>query len=734
MKKLRILFLALVPALVLMVTACADDGGDTSSVDPIGYKIVNGVWEISNANGMIAFRNEIIINDNTSAKLVNNINLNGNERNTWLPIAPNSVRYNGIFDGDNHTISGLYIDTTNTHQGLFGTIGANGIVKNLNVKNVIIIADEFIGAIAGRNYGLITNVYVDNARFIAHDDIGAIAGRNNGTINTVYVDNAQFTSNIDVGGITEINYGVITNAHVNNLTIDVRDDAGSISSYNEGSIYMSSARNVHIISSDVTDSYYPLIGGIVADNSGDIVASYVDNATLVISENDGSVGGIVGENWERIISSYTSSVKFERTGNGVYIGGITGDNNNPMIENFFITDNTTISGIGKTNDNTSASPIRTIAELNINIDDMNKAIEIFLIQNNIIDGYRYKVVNDNTLPTYEAYEVPTEFLISDANGLIEFRDLVNAGLNNINAKLTADIDLNSVVWTSIGSDSNRYSGTFDGDNHTISNLTINATAEHQGLFGYNGGNSLIKNLKMNNVTITTTSNFAGAVVGTIVNSSSDTPSMINVHATNVTINGNVIFGGLVGYNSVGLITSSSATNVTITANGQASNDGSGGVVGVNDSNVVATYANGVTITANAINSPNIGGVVGRNSNNVGTLTASYANNLSFNFSAGNAKVGGVTGWINEPTLLNSNFFVSGIGIGSLYGVGSVGAVLSSGPVANATRVGTIQELNNSANTMNNAIDAFVAGNASREFGYRYQAGTTPTTDIPTLRQ
>ncbi len=703
MKKLRFTFLALVTTLVLMITACAESPTNN------GYEIVNGVWEINNIDGLIAFRNQIVLNDTTSAKLVSDIDLNGSDSNIWLPIARNTARYKGTFDGNNHTISGLYINSQNANQGLFGTIGDTGVVKNLYVKDIIIIADEHIGAIAGENYGLIMNVYVDNARF---------------------------TGNDEVGGVTSRNYNKIINVHVSNMTFNSGDDAGSIATYNEnnGIIYLASAKNINITAT----ARITYVGGIACGNSGSIIASYVDNVVIKTTGDDVYVGGIAGAVDDGYtISSYTNNVTFINEGNSPQVGEIIGgfeyqSSNNYPISNFFIIDNDTLSGIGETNDNISASPISDIAELNSNINDMNRAIEVFLIQNSITDGYRYKVVNDNTLPIYEAYEVPTEFLINNVSDLIEFRDLANAGLNNINAKLAADIDLNSIVWTSIGSDSNRYSGIFDGDNHTISNLTINATAEHQGLFGYNGGNSLIKNLKMNNVTITTTSNFAGAVVGTIVNTSHDIPSMVNVHVENVTISGNIIFGGLVGYIASGLIASSSATNVNITATGQADNDGSGGVVGVNDSNVVATYANGVTITAQAADSPNIGGVVGRNSSAAGTLTASYANNLSFNFSAGNAKVGGVTGWINEPTLLNSNFFVSGIGIGSLYGVGSVGAVLSSGPVANATRVGTIQELNNSANTMNNAIDAFVAGNASREFGYRYQAGADTATNIPTF--
>ncbi len=688
MKKLRILFLALVPALVLMVTACADDGDNGGSterpVDPrcastdnmTGYDNVSGTWEIYNRYGLINLNTEVLAGNNSiDVKLVCDIDLKGSESDPWVPIGVYyGTRYLGTFDGDNYTISNLYIDNTEDEQGLFG--GFEGVIKNLYVKDVNITADYYVGTIVGTNAGQIINT------------------------------------------------------HVSDVTINGTDDVGAITGDNFGLIYASSANDVKL---SVTEDGVR-IGGIAGYSDNAIMISFVNNASLTVNDNNSYVGGVVGHNdGGGIISSFTNNVSVTDNYTGTVIGGIVGNNNNSnsiILENYFITNDASLSGIGSTIDNTSASPISNIAELNSHIDDMNKAFENYLIVYNITDGYRYKVINNNTFPIFEAYEALSAFIISDADDLTEFRDLVNAGLNNMDAKLTADIDLTGVTWVPIGTDTRNYLATFDGDNYTISNLTINNANSNQALFGYTGGNSLIKNLKMDNVTITTTSNFAGAVVGTIRNFNSNTPSMINVHASNVTINGNDILGGLVAYNAVGLITSSSATNVNITATGQASNDGSGGVVGVNDSNVVATYANGITITANAGDSPNIGGIVGRNSNNVGTLTASYANDLAFTHLDNNTKVGGVTGWIKEPATLNSNYFVSSDN--ALFGVGLIVDAESIAQVDNATRVDTIQELNNNVNTINNAIDAFVADNASREFGYRYEDGIAPTTDIPTF--
>ena len=85
------------------------------------------------------------------------------------------------------------------------------------------------------------------------------------------------------------------------------------------------------------------------------------------------------------------------------------------------------------------------------------------------------------------------YLIATAQDLVDFRDEVNASTNKststLCAKLTANIDLDGQEWTPIGqyksySENVTYGGTFDGDGHKISGLSINATTAYQGLFGY----------------------------------------------------------------------------------------------------------------------------------------------------------------------------------------------------------------------------------------------------------
>jgi hypothetical protein len=92
-----------------------------------------------------------------------------------------------------------------------------------------------------------------------------------------------------------------------------------------------------------------------------------------------------------------------------------------------------------------------------------------------------------TAPTEGDGTADSPYLIGTASELVWFRDTVNEGNTGICAKLTADIDISGVgEWTPIGNSSKMYSGTFEGNGHTISGMSINVndtTNDNVGLFG-----------------------------------------------------------------------------------------------------------------------------------------------------------------------------------------------------------------------------------------------------------
>lgn len=111
------------------------------------------------------------------------------------------------------------------------------------------------------------------------------------------------------------------------------------------------------------------------------------------------------------------------------------------------------------------------------------------------------------------------YVIRNANDLREFGRMVNAGETNLNAILAADIDLNGEELVSIGAtpyQQNNYSGIFDGNGHTISNLHIKGNGSSSvGLFNYVDVGATIKNINFENCSVKSTGGNNGFVIGEI---------------------------------------------------------------------------------------------------------------------------------------------------------------------------------------------------------------------------
>jgi hypothetical protein len=89
------------------------------------------------------------------------------------------------------------------------------------------------------------------------------------------------------------------------------------------------------------------------------------------------------------------------------------------------------------------------------------------------------------------------YQLAKAKDLAVFATLVNTGTNEAKAVLTADIDLSEVItnnaWTSIGNNDVPFKGEFDGQGHTIKNITYTATGQYNGLFGKLSTGAVVKN-------------------------------------------------------------------------------------------------------------------------------------------------------------------------------------------------------------------------------------------------
>ena len=152
--------------------------------------------------------------------------------------------------------------------------------------------------------------------------------------------------------------------------------------------------------------------------------------------------------------------------------------------------------------------------------------------------------------------------ISNAQDLVVLANYVNDG-NNASGKAfkqTQDIDMGSISnFTPIGSQPNNYnptpfSGTYDGQGHAITGLTVNTSSPYAGLFGYMQDGS-VRNLTMVNPNVTSNDNsngskYAGGIVGDIQNSTIENCKVINPTLKTNSGNGNnnkgAICGGITG--------------------------------------------------------------------------------------------------------------------------------------------------------------------------------------------
>ncbi|MCP9290805.1 BspA family leucine-rich repeat surface protein [Gracilimonas sediminicola] len=198
-------------------------------------------------------------------KLINDINLDVapyNEGEGWIPITRGeSVWFLGSLDGDNHTITGLYINST-AQQEYVGLIGAHsGTVRNLKLEEVN-LRGTTVGPIGYVSGGTVSNVHVTGT--VSGPTAGGIAGAlwNDGSIiESSFVGTVTGT---DVGGIS-----------------------GDIESYGDENTFISKSYST---------------GSVSGERAGGIVGSVTDGGTISDSYSLATVsgstfeGGIVGFN------------------------------------------------------------------------------------------------------------------------------------------------------------------------------------------------------------------------------------------------------------------------------------------------------------------------------------------------------------------------------------------------------------------------------------------------------
>jgi len=303
----------------------------------------------------------------------------------------------------------------------------------------------------------------------------------------------------------------------------------------------------------------------------------------------------------------------------------------------------------------------------------------------------------------------TKFTITTAAQLAGLAQLVNNGTDTFDGKtiiLGNNIALNDTanweewgkgnlleryypdnVWRPIGSYSTTttrpFAGTFDGAGFVICGVYTTGEGgsrpSYRGLFGY-VRDGTIKNLLVTTSLIDECGSNSGGLVGynsggIIINSSfkgivlagntiqyvgglvgyNHLGSITNSNATGY-VSGSSYVGGLVGYNNHGSITNSYATgNVDVNGDNSSHGNYGGGLVGINDAGKITnSYATGNVSHTGSFGGNYIGGLVGSNETQFAMITNSYATGDV----TGRSDVGGLVGRSTNPRTITNSYYVS----------------------------------------------------------------------------
>lgn len=221
--------------------------------------------------------------------------------------------FKGEFDGNNHTISNLNIDSSEQYVGLFGYIN-NGIVKNLKLSNINVNSTNqktaFVGGVAGFSNGQLTNIEVSGNIKSSGDKtnlyLGQIVGYNQGNISRAHSNGTiQSLGNLQsgyIGGIAGYNRRIIK------------------LSYNTGNIIANNIKNIRV-------------GGIAGTSNKSVAICY-SKGTMQINAETANIGGIVGENTGKVSSTYSIDT-IQKNATNTNAGGIVGINSGNVVNSYW---------------------------------------------------------------------------------------------------------------------------------------------------------------------------------------------------------------------------------------------------------------------------------------------------------------------------------------------------------------------------------------------------------------
>jgi len=638
----------------------------------------------------------------------------GNPQRGFEPIGDTDNPFTGTFDGNGHTISDLEIDRPDEEAvGLFSD--SDGATFTDIVLSDIDIAGEFIvgGLVGAHLASTVTNVAV-SGNVEGEERVGGVVGLNvpsegeveNGV--AAEVRDTTFTGVVTgkrpVGGLIGDNRGTVADCSATGSVTGAEFVGGLIGLQQRfmATVTRSFAKTtLSLAVPDSSESYDPIIGGLIGGqrNSNEVTTSFAETAidATKVTNDTAEVGGFVGLLGDQgtINHSYArGSIDAEDTSS---LGGFAGTNQGTIEESYAATNilgtGSDVGGFvgrleGSVNDSYWDTEVSGQNESPA-ADGLSTGAMTGDSAVDTMDGFAFTDVwqpviaetdINGTTPTADSYPILADIdpeLQLDTQETIEIEDWHD--LDTIRDELSADYllvaDLDEQTagyddvasetandgsgFDPIGSSSDPFIGTFDGNDQTITGLHIEDNGDRIGLFGM-AEDSLITNLRVEDVEINGTGLWVGGLVG------KHKGTIENVHITGH-VAGDEFIGGLAGSNDEGGTIVQSSAKSSITAIRVA-----GGLVGVNfeSSTISESYAAGdVTATGedDGLDGDQVGGLVGENG-----FESTIDNSYAISDVEGQLSVGGLAGENGPESSITTSYATGAVegeeNVGGLVGL------------------------------------------------------------------
>ena len=251
--------------------------------------------------------------------------------NTWTAIGEEFSRFYGCFDGNGYAVRGIYINTQESYQGLFGNRHSGSIIANLGVAESYIYGNKYVGGVVGYNFGTVTNCY--NAGNVnGNKSVGGVIGFNNSYSITDCYNTGSVTGGERVGGVIGDNNASITNCY-NAGNVNGKEDVGGVIGFTNHSSVTDCYNTGNITGNES-------VGGVVGCNLGTVTGCYNEGSVT----GGERVGGVVGGNSGVVTECYNIS---NVTGE-YYVGGVVGFNYSSVTDCYNtgnITGNESVGGV-----------------------------------------------------------------------------------------------------------------------------------------------------------------------------------------------------------------------------------------------------------------------------------------------------------------------------------------------------------------------------------------------------